>query len=78
MAEDTCVFLVTAGICGDLAVLDVVVSECRVVKNKTVFRDKILVYAVKGLNIVALVLAKTCENAPTLRLDEYLALFTLV
>ena len=37
VTEDTCVFLVTAGICGDFAVLDVVVCECRVVKNKTVF-----------------------------------------
>ena len=43
VCEDTCVLLVSAGICGDLAVLYIVLCECRIIENETVLAVEVLV-----------------------------------
>ncbi len=78
VAEYAGVLLITARIGGDLAVLNLICGERGIVQYQTVPGVQVFVDALKGLDIIALVLAETCQNAPALRLDEDLALLALV
>ena len=78
VCEDTCVLLVSAGICRDLTVLDVVLCESRIVEYETVLSVEVLVDRVESLDISSLVLTDLGHNCKALRLDEDLALFALL
>ena len=78
VCEDTCVLLVSARICGDLAVLYIVLCECRVVENETVLAVEILVDGVESLDVSALFLTDLGHNCEALGFDEDLTLFALV
>ena len=78
VSEDTCILLVAAGICGNLAVLDVVLCECGVVENETELAVEVLVDGVEGLDVCSDILAYLGHYSEALRLDEYLALLALV
>ena len=78
VCEYTCVLLISAGVCGDLTVLDIVLGECRVVEYETELGVKSFVDSSKGLHICALLLAYLGHDSKALRLDEYLTLFALL
>ncbi len=78
VAEDACVFLVAAGVGGDLAVLYEVFGEGRIVKNKSAVGGKVLVYRFKGSYILARLLAKSRKDCKALGLDEDLAFLALL
>ena len=77
VAEDTCVFFVSARICGNFAVFYDVVCECRVVKNKTVLCTEIFLNACHCLFCVFLA-ADVGHYAEALRFDEDLAFFVFL
>jgi len=78
VCEDTCVLLVSAGICGDLTVLNIVLCECRVIENETVLAVEVLVDRVESLDISSDVLTDLRHNSEALWLDEDLAFLALL
>ena len=78
VCEDTSVLLVSAGICGDLTVLDLVLCECRVVENETELAVEVLVNGVESLDVSALILTDLGHNCKALGFDEDLAFLALL
>ena len=78
MCEDTCVLLVSARICGDLTILNIVLSECRIVENETVLAVEILIDSVESLDVSALFLTDLGHNCEALGFDEDLTFFAFL
>ena len=78
MCEDTSVLLVSARICRDLTILDVVLCICRVVQNQTMLCIQSLVDSSKRLHVTALILTDLRHDCEALWLDEDLTFFTFL
>ena len=78
MCEDSGILLVSARICGDLAVLYIIFCESRVIENKTEFAVEVFINGIKCLDVCALILTDLRHNCEALWFDEDLSFLALL
>ena len=78
MCEYSGILLVSAWVCRNLTILDVILCECWVVEYKSVLCIESLVDRSKSLLVAALILADVRHDSKSLWLDEDLAFLALL
>ena len=78
VAEDTCIFLVSRRIGGNLTEVEMILLICRLQDHDTVLGLELSLDTVKSFLSFSGLLADACHDAEALRLDEDLSVFALV